>query len=344
MTPARPPWTGGRSPSRQPPVAHRVRIGGWAACWSRVDGRERSIHGLYGCSTSRSATTRQRSRRRLARRGPSYPPHLADAATRRRPLSRACTDEHRREPQNRLDHRLPTGRGRLGSRQEKMKSLYLLCHAKSDWSEPTVADHDRPLNRRGSGPERLSPAMSRLGESTLWCVRPRDAAASPRSPWSPSWDVVCSTKRRCMPRSRSASSRSSGRCRTATRWSCWSGTTRRLKSSPRAVRPIAHLPTAALGTLDLAIDRWDEVSPRCGTLTAFVTARQLEASEQAAGIVACDLFRDTLMLRRFYVPFFIELGLPVQLAGSPMRPAAGPPRPPGTSQWTTNRFLIRTGL
>ena len=37
-------------------------------------------------------------------------------------------------------------------------------------------------------------------------------------------------------------------------------------------------PTAALGTLDLAIDRWDEVSPRCGTLATFVTARQLEAS------------------------------------------------------------------
>jgi phosphohistidine phosphatase len=29
-----------------------------------------------------------------------------------------------------------------------MKTLYVLRHAKSDWSEP-VADHDRPLNRRG---------------------------------------------------------------------------------------------------------------------------------------------------------------------------------------------------
>src|SRR5207245_2758976 len=33
--------------------------------------------------------------------------------------------------------------------QPTMKTLHLLRHAKSDWSEPAVADHDRPLNRRG---------------------------------------------------------------------------------------------------------------------------------------------------------------------------------------------------
>jgi phosphohistidine phosphatase len=38
-----------------------------------------------------------------------------------------------------------------------------------------------------------------------------------------------------------------------------------------------NYPTAALGTIDLSIDRWDEVSPGCGTLAAFVTATQLEA-------------------------------------------------------------------
>ncbi|MCP5431790.1 MAG: histidine phosphatase family protein [Alphaproteobacteria bacterium] len=35
-----------------------------------------------------------------------------------------------------------------------MKTLYLLRHAKSSWSDPTVEDHDRHLNERGraSGP------------------------------------------------------------------------------------------------------------------------------------------------------------------------------------------------
>jgi len=30
-----------------------------------------------------------------------------------------------------------------------MKSLYLIRHAKSSWSDPGLADHDRPLNKRG---------------------------------------------------------------------------------------------------------------------------------------------------------------------------------------------------
>jgi phosphohistidine phosphatase len=30
-----------------------------------------------------------------------------------------------------------------------MKTLYLLRHAKSSWDNPTVPDHDRPLNKRG---------------------------------------------------------------------------------------------------------------------------------------------------------------------------------------------------
>lgn len=30
-----------------------------------------------------------------------------------------------------------------------MKQLFLLRHAKSDWSDPFLSDHDRPLNKRG---------------------------------------------------------------------------------------------------------------------------------------------------------------------------------------------------
>ena len=37
-----------------------------------------------------------------------------------------------------------------------------------------------------------------------------------------------------------------------------------------------HYPTAALATIDLSIDTWDEVSPGCGTLAVFVTAAQLK--------------------------------------------------------------------
>src|SRR5205085_1064496 len=44
----------------------------------------------------------------------------------------------------------PKPRGQFErSEEQKMKTLHVLRHAKSDWSEPAVADRDRPLNRRG---------------------------------------------------------------------------------------------------------------------------------------------------------------------------------------------------
>ena len=36
-----------------------------------------------------------------------------------------------------------------------MKTLHLLRHAKSDWSEDGRADHDRPLNKRGKQTRKL---------------------------------------------------------------------------------------------------------------------------------------------------------------------------------------------
>ena len=39
-----------------------------------------------------------------------------------------------------------------------MKTLYLIRHAKSSWDDPSLADIDRPLNKRG---ERNAPNMAR---------------------------------------------------------------------------------------------------------------------------------------------------------------------------------------
>ena len=36
-----------------------------------------------------------------------------------------------------------------------MKTLLLMRHAKSSWGNPTLSDHDRPLNKRGEGACRL---------------------------------------------------------------------------------------------------------------------------------------------------------------------------------------------
>lgn len=44
-----------------------------------------------------------------------------------------------------------------------MRSLYLLRHAKSSWDDPTIADHDRPLNARGRrAAEQLAQHFRRL--------------------------------------------------------------------------------------------------------------------------------------------------------------------------------------
>ena len=40
-----------------------------------------------------------------------------------------------------------------------MKTLLLLRHAKSSWKHPELADHDRPLNKRG---KRMAPLMGAL--------------------------------------------------------------------------------------------------------------------------------------------------------------------------------------
>ena len=40
-----------------------------------------------------------------------------------------------------------------------MKSVLVLRHAKSSWKQPDLADHDRPLNKRG---KRHAPLMGRL--------------------------------------------------------------------------------------------------------------------------------------------------------------------------------------
>jgi phosphohistidine phosphatase len=39
-----------------------------------------------------------------------------------------------------------------------MKTLFLMRHAKSSWKDPTLADHDRPLNKRG---QRDAPRMGK---------------------------------------------------------------------------------------------------------------------------------------------------------------------------------------
>ncbi len=165
------------------------------------------------------------------------------------------------------------------SKQQKMKTLHLLRHAKSDWSEPAVADRDRPLNRRGE--------------------RARTIVAKHVAGWKVDL-VVCSIARRARQTAKPVVAVLG--CRVQYEEALYAAVAERLLEVVRAlsdrdesVMLVGHnpsleeltamlcgqspkYPTAALGTIDLSIERWDEVSPGCGTLAAFVTVTQLKAT------------------------------------------------------------------
>ncbi len=160
-----------------------------------------------------------------------------------------------------------------------MKTLHLLRHAKSDWSEPAVADHDRPLNQRGK--------------------QARTIVAKHVAGWKVDL-VVCSTTRRARQTAKPVVGVLG--CRVQYEEALYATVAERLlevvgalSDRDESVMLVGHnpsleeftvmvcgqspnYPTAALGTIDLSIERWDEVSPGCGTLAAFVTARQLTAA------------------------------------------------------------------
>lgn len=50
-----------------------------------------------------------------------------------------------------------------------MKRLVLIRHAKSSWKNPTLSDHDRPLNKRGQrNLEQMAPHLNQLGLRVDW--------------------------------------------------------------------------------------------------------------------------------------------------------------------------------
>jgi phosphohistidine phosphatase len=158
-----------------------------------------------------------------------------------------------------------------------VKSLHLLRHAKSDWSDSTLDDHDRPLNPRGKRARRL--------------------IAAHVEGWSVDL-VVCSTARRA--RQTAAPVVRTLGCPLELRDSLYRTDAYRLLSevlvlpdSATSVMFVGHnpateqlsalltgadsrYPTAALGTIELAVDRWADVVTGAGTLRALYVARDAD--------------------------------------------------------------------
>ncbi len=172
-----------------------------------------------------------------------------------------------------------------------MKTLALLRHAKSDWSDARARDFDRPLNARGV---RGAQAMGEYIKST--CLRFDRIIASPAVRVAETIEEACKAWGHTFPvewdrRIYLASS------------ATLIDLLRELSGEPESVLMIGHnpgledlifdlvpddgtsplreevevkFPTATFAVMELAIDRWADLDERCGKLTAMKRPRDLD--------------------------------------------------------------------
>ena len=157
-----------------------------------------------------------------------------------------------------------------------MKTLHLLRHAKSDWSDERLADHERPLNKRGR--------------------KARGTIANHVAKWHVDL-VVCSTATRAQETAEPVVAALG--CDVRYDDAIYGASPRELldvvrvlPSDARVVMLVGHNPamedftellcgnaprytTAALGTIALDVDEWTDVDPGSGSLVGFVTPKQL---------------------------------------------------------------------
>jgi phosphohistidine phosphatase len=172
-----------------------------------------------------------------------------------------------------------------------LKLLGLFRHAKSDWHDPRARDFDRPLNARGkAGAELMGRHINDNG------VRWERMLASPAIRCAETVELACQAAGRPV----------------AANWDrriyLASGVTladvlREQDGDPASIMMVGHnpgledlifdlvpddgtsplrdlveikFPTAAFAVLELAIDRWADLTDRCGKLVHLVRPRDLD--------------------------------------------------------------------
>jgi phosphohistidine phosphatase len=159
-----------------------------------------------------------------------------------------------------------------------MKTLYLLRHAKSSWSDANLADFDRPLNNRG---ELAAPFMGRLIKARNFvpdvvysspAERARQTATAVKKAGEMAADLVFDE------RIYEASPRRLSEVVTGINDVFASamivghnpgieGFVRYLTAS------IEPMPTAALAVIELSVGRWKDVDEVCGRLVTVIRPR-----------------------------------------------------------------------
>jgi phosphohistidine phosphatase len=161
-----------------------------------------------------------------------------------------------------------------------MKTLHLLRHAKSDWSDTSIDDFARPLSRRGRRARKLLARHVAGWQIDLLVCSP---AARAKATAEPLTDVLSCPIRY----DRAIYAADADDLLTITR---------QLPDSTASVMFVGHnpsieefarllcgsaprFPTGALGTLELGIAHWSETSRGCATLTGLVTPAQLAETD-----------------------------------------------------------------
>ena len=171
-----------------------------------------------------------------------------------------------------------------------MKTLYLLRHAKSSWSDASLGDHDRPLNSRGYHAAPLMGAFLREGGHTpdfVLCstaARTRQTLAAvleeldvePAIDWD--GDLYLAGPQEMLDLLRAVPdtvesvlmvAHNPGTAILADAL-CAQG-----EATALALMRTKY-PTAGLAIIDLEVDRWEETRSDCGRLVSFTRPRDLE--------------------------------------------------------------------
>lgn len=183
-----------------------------------------------------------------------------------------------------------------------MRRLYLLRHAKSSWSDPDLADHDRPLSPRGE---------KDAGRVAVWLHR-HDVAPQ---------IILCSSSRRTRDTLAPIVARAARPLHTEVEDELYAASEdrllarlRRLPDAVSSAMLIGHnpgiqdlgvalaaggppeamarlagkFPTAALATLELPSGSWRTLDHGAATLTDLLTPKRLARSEPRRGAWMSD--------------------------------------------------------
>ncbi len=162
-------------------------------------------------------------------------------------------------------------------------TLILMRHAKSDWDDPLLSDHDRRLNKRGRG------AAKTLGNwLTTHDLRPDEALVSSAVRTQETWELLQlrTTHMRTHEELYLASSdrmlQMLGKATAATVLMIAhnpgiADLANRLVTQPPAHPRFIDYPSGATTVLTFPIERWELLTPGTGAVLEFVVPRELAA-------------------------------------------------------------------